>query len=148
MDATIYAGDGVTKSKAFTTAAISDLAKMQITPANAEIVKEWVNLIGLPNRQLISDSIDKALAPPPTAEMPPQAPEAPTPMETMTEPTLEQGNQRQLAIQDLIDELQPEEQSFVTALLEQLPTEQIEFIQQNPELLADLIEQAGGEQLG
>lgn len=148
VDTTINAGDGVTKSKAFTTAAISDLAKMQITPANAEIVKEWVNLIGLPNRQLISDSIDKALAPPQTSEMPQQAPEAPTPMETMTEPNLEQGNQRQLAIQDLIDELQPEEQSFVTALIEQLPTEQIEFIQQNPELLADLIEQAGGEQLG
>lgn len=143
VDATIYAGDGVTKSKAFTTAAISDLSKMAITPANAEIVKAWVDLIGLPNRQLISDAIDKAMAPVP------QAPTAPTPMETMVGPELEQGNQKQLAIEDLLEELDPEEQEFVKQLLDDMPFEQIKFIQQNPEELANLIEEAtGGEQLG
>jgi hypothetical protein len=133
VDTTIFAGDGVTKSKAFTTAAISDLAKMQITPANAEIVKEWVDLIGLPNRQVISDSIDKALAP---------VPQAPTPMETMSGPELEQGNQKQLAIEDLLEELDEEERVFVEAILKDMPYKEITFLQQNPEELATLIEQA------
>lgn len=141
VDITINAGDGVTKSPAFTAAAISDLAKMPITPANAEIVKQWVELIGLPNRELISQSIDAALQPVP------QAPTAPTPQE-VAEPNLEQGNQKQLAIEDLIDELPEDEQAFVKELLDNMPYDQIKFIQQNPEELANLIEQAGGEQLG
>lgn len=142
VDTTVNAGDGVTKSPAFTTAALSDLAKMPITPANAEIVKQFVNLIGIPNRQLISDSIDKAMEPVP------QAPTAPTPMETMAEPELEQGNQKQLAIEDILDDLDPQEQEFVKGLLDQLSFDQIKFIQQNPEELANMIEQAGGEQIG
>ena len=139
VDTTIFAGDGVTKSKAFTTAAISDLAKMQITPANAEIVKEWVDLIGLPNRQAISDSIDKALAPVP------QAPTAPTPMETMASPELEQGNQKQLAIEDLLEELDAEDRDFVESILKDMPYKEITFLQQNPEELANLISEAGGQ---
>jgi hypothetical protein len=138
VDVTITAGDGVTKSKAFTAAAVSDLAKMNITPANAEIVKEWVDLIGLPNRTKIAESIDKALNPVPTA------PEAPTLIETMQgEP--QQGNQKQLAIDDILDDLDEGEREFVKQLLDQMPYEQIKFIQQNPEELAPIIEQAGGQ---
>lgn len=140
VDATIYAGDGVTKSKAYTTAAISDLAKMQITPANAEIVKEWVNLIGLPNRQLISESIDKALA----AQAPPQAPTAPTPGEVEASPDIDQGNQKQLAIEDLLEELDQDERAFVEDILQAMPYDAIKFIQQNPSELATLIEEAAG----
>ena len=61
VDVEITAGDGIEKSKAFTLAASQDLAKTQITPANVGIIKSIIDLMDLPNKKELKDSIDSAL---------------------------------------------------------------------------------------
>lgn len=64
IDASVHAGDGVRKSKAFTTAAISDLSKMNITPYNYRIFQAWVDLLDLPNRKEIKEGLEQAFSQP------------------------------------------------------------------------------------
>ena len=96
IDATVHAGDGVRKSKAFTTAAISDLSKMNITPYNYRIFEAWVDLLDLPNRKEIKEGLEQAFS------QPPQQPGAP-------------GQQQipQLTPEELMASLSPEEQDYL-----------------------------------
>ena len=64
VDVEINAGEGIKKSKSFTLAATSELAGMNITPANAPIVKSIVDLLDLPNKDEIMQAIDMAMQPP------------------------------------------------------------------------------------
>jgi hypothetical protein len=63
VDIEISVGEGVKNSKAFTLAATEQLAKSVITPANKEIVKAQIDIMDLPNKKEIKDSIDEAVQP-------------------------------------------------------------------------------------
>lgn len=63
VDIEISVGDGVKHSKAFTLAATEQLANTNITPANKEIVKAEVDIMDLPNKDDIKESIDAAMQP-------------------------------------------------------------------------------------
>jgi hypothetical protein len=90
VDIEIRVGDGIKRSKAFTLAATQELAQMNITPANAPIVKSIVDILELPNAQEIKEGIDAvmgmqmqqqamAMAPGPTQGVPASPPQAPQP---------------------------------------------------------------------
>ena len=57
LDVKIHVGDGLENSRAFTVSAISDLIKTPITRENYSLVMAFVELIGLPMRKEICDSI-------------------------------------------------------------------------------------------
>jgi hypothetical protein len=63
VDIEISVGDGIKHSKAFTLAATEQLANTNITPANKEIVKSQVDIMDLPNKDDIKESIDEAIQP-------------------------------------------------------------------------------------
>lgn len=63
VDIEINVGEGVKNSKAFTLAATEQLANTNITPANKEIVKSQIDIMDLPNKEDIKDSIDEAIQP-------------------------------------------------------------------------------------
>lgn len=97
IDAVVHAGDGVRKSKAFTTAAISDLSKMNITPYNYRIFEAWVDLLDLPNRKEIKEGLEQAFSQPPQQPgAPGQPPQIP-----------------QLTPEEIMASLSPEEQDYL-----------------------------------
>ena len=59
VDYRINIGDGITNSPAMTIDATEQLAKMTITIQNKEIVKSLVDLMKLPNKTIIKNSIDE-----------------------------------------------------------------------------------------
>lgn len=61
IDVEVNVGDGIKKSKAFTLAATQELAAIQVTPANYMIVKSIVDLLDLPNKQEIMQSIESVV---------------------------------------------------------------------------------------
>jgi len=61
VDATVQVSDSLVKSKAFSIQAIQEISKTPITKENAEMVKEQINLLGIPSRKLIKDSIDATM---------------------------------------------------------------------------------------
>jgi hypothetical protein len=91
VDIEINVGEGVKHSKAFTLAATEQLANTNITPANKEIVKSQIDIMDLPNKEDIKDSIDEA--------MPPQG----------------QNNDMQAIIDQALAELSPEQQAQLEA---------------------------------
>lgn len=56
----IHLGDGIANSKAFTVSAISSLIGTNITKENYQLVKAYIDLIGIPMRNEICESLDKA----------------------------------------------------------------------------------------
>ena len=74
VDVEISAGDGVRKSKATTLAATQELSQMPITPENYGIVLSIVDLLDLPNKQDVKNSIMAAMQ----RMVAPQAPQDPT----------------------------------------------------------------------
>lgn len=63
IDSEIVTTDGMKQSKAFQTQAASEIAdKLEnLTPAKAEILKSNIEIMGLPNEQVIKDAIDNTL---------------------------------------------------------------------------------------
>lgn len=61
VDVEISAGNGITKSRAFTLQATQELAGIQATPENVEVLKSIVDLLELPNADIIKDSYDKSV---------------------------------------------------------------------------------------
>ena len=70
IDTEISAGDGLRKSKAFTIQATQDLMGVQITPENYKIALSFVELLDLPNKKEIKDSINQRFL---MANVPPEA---------------------------------------------------------------------------
>lgn len=68
IDATVTAGDGLRKSKAFTLGALENLVKMQITPANYKIVQAMVTVMDLPQSKEINEYLDQLFKQPPQQE--------------------------------------------------------------------------------
>ncbi len=64
VDIEITAGDGISKSKAFTLRATQELAKMPINPQNMGIVLSIVDLLDLPNKDEVKASIQQGLGVP------------------------------------------------------------------------------------
>lgn len=62
VDIKIHIGDGLANSKAFTISAVSSLISTPITAENYRIVKSYLELIDLPMRQEICESIDARFA--------------------------------------------------------------------------------------
>jgi len=60
IDTTVHVSDSIVKSKAFSIQAIQEISQTQITPENVELIKEQLNLLGLPSRKLIIDALDKS----------------------------------------------------------------------------------------
>jgi hypothetical protein len=61
IDVQIIAGDGVEHSKSFTIMATENLMKTPITPVNVGIVKAYIDLLDLPNKKELKNSLDMAL---------------------------------------------------------------------------------------
>ena len=61
IDCMVQTSDSLVKSKAFSIQAIQDLIATNITPQNIELVKEYIDILGLPSRKMIKDSLDAAL---------------------------------------------------------------------------------------
>jgi hypothetical protein len=60
IDVEITAGDGIQNSKAFTLAASQELARTPITPVNIGIIKSIIDILDLPNKQELKQSIEAA----------------------------------------------------------------------------------------
>lgn len=73
VDIEIQVGEGIKQSKAITLSATDQIAKTPITPGNAELIKAEVEIMDLPNKDLINESIDKQVA----MLMPPQQAQEP-----------------------------------------------------------------------
>ena len=59
VDVKIHVGDGVANSKAFTIQALSELIKVPVTEDNFRLIQSYVELIGLPMRGDICDSLER-----------------------------------------------------------------------------------------
>ncbi|MBE6622898.1 MAG: hypothetical protein E7621_01710 [Ruminococcaceae bacterium] len=59
VDVKIHVGDGVANSKAFTIQALSELIKVPVTEDNYRLIQSYVELIGLPMRGDICDSLER-----------------------------------------------------------------------------------------
>ena len=71
VDVEITVGEGINKSRAFTLQAITELVKTPITPLNKDMVKAQIDLLDLPNKQELKESIDAAIE---QAQKPPELP--------------------------------------------------------------------------
>lgn len=108
----IQVGEGIKQSKAITLSAMDQIAKTEITLANAEILKAQVDIMDLPNKDLIKDSIDKVVK---TLQQPP-------PPQESQQPQINQD-----VINQILDALTPaQKQEFFNAT----PEEQTEFIEE------------------
>lgn len=59
VDVKIHIGDGLDNSKAFTVSAVNDLIRTPITRENYKLITSFVELVGLPMRKEICDSINE-----------------------------------------------------------------------------------------
>lgn len=59
VDAIVRAGDGIKNSKAMTLMATEKLAQMKITPENYKIVLGMLDILDIPNRKEIEDSLER-----------------------------------------------------------------------------------------
>lgn len=59
VDVKIHVGDGVANSKAFTIQALSELIKVPVTEDNYRLIESYVELVGLPMRGDICDSLER-----------------------------------------------------------------------------------------
>lgn len=88
VDVEVVAGDGIRKSKAFTLQATQELANTQVTPENIGIVLSQMDLLDLPNKNVIADTMLKAvqqqLEQRQAAITPQQPPPPPHPSESIT----------------------------------------------------------------
>jgi hypothetical protein len=106
IDCEINIGEGIKANKAFTLTATDQLSKTPINPGNAEIIKSEVDIMDLPNKQVIKDSIDKAvqMMQPPQQTMQQQMPSGTPDMDP------------QEFMQMIFDKMTPEEQqAFMNA---------------------------------
>jgi hypothetical protein len=62
VDVEISAGDGLSKSKAFTVQVISDLIKTPITPQNVGIIEIFIDLLELPNGDELKNTLRQSLS--------------------------------------------------------------------------------------
>ena len=62
IDVEVTAGAGINKSKAFTLAATQELLGIQVTPINKAIVFSLIDLLDLPEKDAIKESIEQGLA--------------------------------------------------------------------------------------
>lgn len=125
VDATVSAGDGMKKSKAFTLAATENLISKPINESNYKIVNEMLDIMDTPNKKAIKEYYEKLYAPklelmqlqtqkaieqlmnPPAPQMPAQGGgQAPTP-----------------SMDDVVAGLSPDE---------------LDFLEQNPEIMNEL----------
>ena len=65
LDSEITSGEGVQHSVSFTLSATKELSEMPINPQNFKIVMAYVDLLDLPNKQDIKDSLEQQFASPP-----------------------------------------------------------------------------------
>ena len=124
VDVSVRMGSPIERSKALTLSLTQDISQLQITPANAEIIKSLMDMLDMPNSKAIKDSIDKQMqfqndlatqqANPPQAPTAPVAPEAPP--SNANNPSAEN----------------PELQRAIDALIEILPVEALQVINQMP----------------
>lgn len=82
LDSTITSGEGVQHSVSFTLSATKELSEMAITPQNYKIVMSYVDLLDLPNKAEIKDSLEAQFntipsTPPIDPNAPPQGVEPP-----------------------------------------------------------------------
>lgn len=94
VDIEIQVGEGIKQSKAITLSAMDQIAKTEITPANAEILKAQVDIMDLPNKDLIKDSIDKVI-------------------QALTQQTPQQGQIDEEAMYKFVESLPPDMQKQI-----------------------------------
>lgn len=111
VDVEVNIGEGIKKSKAFTLAATQELAAIQVTPQNIGIVLAIVDLLDLPNKDDIRESMTNAVAMQKQQEMEANAPQQP----------------RQANPEEIIAQLPPEQQQ---AFMQLPPDQQQAFLQQ------------------
>jgi hypothetical protein len=62
VDVEVDAGDGIKRSKAFTLSATQELANVKVTPENLQIVLSQVDMLDLPNGDIIKQAMTDAVA--------------------------------------------------------------------------------------
>lgn len=130
VDIEINVGEGLKKSKAFTLAATQELAGIQINPMNMGIVLSIVDILDLPNKQEVKDSITQAVQQQQATEQA-QMQARQTPNPAAGAPTVPQGQQ-----------ITPED---INAILQQLsPEDQQAFLQADPEHQIAMLQQVMG----
>jgi hypothetical protein len=94
VDATVTAGDGLRKSKAFTLGALENLVKMQITPENFKIVQAMITVMDLPQSKEIKEYLEQLFAQPQQPVM---------------------GGEQPMNVDDILNQLTPEEMAELEA---------------------------------
>jgi hypothetical protein len=150
VDIEISVGEGVRHSKAFTLAATEQLAKTEINPINKEIIKSQIDIMDLPNKQAIKDSIDQALQP-----QQPQQAAADKPNLAINFKDLPPDGKIQLAAQAGIQlsgipesEIpeQQDQQSIIDEAVSQLTPDELQTLESDPALMEEFVNSIMGGQ--
>jgi hypothetical protein len=142
VDITIAVGDGVKHSKAFTLAATEQLAKTVINPMNKEIVKAQIDIMDLPNKEDIKDSIDEAIQPQPQQEEKPNL--AINFKDLPPEGKVQLAAQAGIQINQLVP--QQDQQAIIDEVISQLSPEELEKLEANPKLMEEFVNNVMGGQ--
>jgi hypothetical protein len=125
IDATVSAGDGMKKSKAFTLAATENLISKPINESNYKIVGEMLDIMDTPNKKEIKEYYE-ALYAPKLELMQLQTQMAIQQIMNPPTPQMQGGEQGQMptpSMDDLVSGLSPDE---------------LDFLEQNPEIMNEI----------
>lgn len=114
IDTVITAGDGIKQSKAFTLAATQELAKLPITPENKGIVMSIIDILDLPNKKELKESIETAIPSMRSGGIPPEVEQF---LQTLPPEVL-----------DMVMSLPPEEQMQQVQTMMQVPPEELQMM--------------------
>jgi hypothetical protein len=154
IDATINVGDGIKNSPAMTVQATENLMSANINPTNYKLANSLVDLMDLPNKKEIKENWEKLYAnpvPPPEKEEKPNISISYKDLmpDAQAQLLAQIGIQSQGGVNPMSDgQILPNGGMDPQDILSQLSPEEIQHLEENPELLDSLLQQTGGEQVG
>jgi hypothetical protein len=155
IDTTINLGDGIKNSPAMTVQATENLMGANINPTNYKLANSLVDLMDLPNKKEIKENWEKLYAnpePPPVKEDKPNISISYKDLmpDAQVQLLAQIGIQSQGGVNPMSDgQMLPENEINPADILNQLTPEELQELEENPELLDNLLNNmAGGEQIG
>jgi hypothetical protein len=122
VDVEISAGDGLSKSKAFTVQVISDLIKTPITPQNVGIIEIFIDLLELPNGDELKNTLRQSFS-----TMPPGTPPVVNPeVNPQNNPQMTENGGQGDIVDQIFSTMTPEEQKLFQS---KTPQEQQQIIE-------------------
>lgn len=146
IDVSIRAGSPLEQSKSLTLAVTQELAMLQITPQNFEIIKSLIDLLEIPNGKKIKESIDKQMdTDREAALMEQQAKQQMLQGESQEQIPMEEGVPQEADVEQLINDLMDILPQEIIEILNNMDEEErldllMQMIELSPDELATFIQ--------